>query len=163
MRDASDRYQVSDIPLSSYQKRLGAYLLEAGLVSPDQINVALNDQQATGMKFGEVLVARGWLKEVTVEWIMEKVILPERQVIEAQISERSHPPMATMPQTSRVATASRPAAPPPPPPPHRPPLRTTAAAQSPQPGKSTFVRRDAPIAKSLPPVNSSDSDVSWVG
>ena len=162
MRDSSDRYQVSDIPLSSYQKRLGAYLLEAGLVSPDQINVALNDQQATGMKFGEVLVARGWLKEVTVEWIMEKVVLPERQAIESQISERSHPPMAAMPQPSRVSTASRPVVPPPLPP-HRVPVRTSTASQSTQPGKSTFLRRDVPITKPLPPVNSSDSDVSWVG
>lgn len=162
MRDASDRYQVSDIPLSSYQKRLGAYLLEAGLVSPDQINVALNDQQATGMKFGEVLVARGWLKEVTVEWIMEKVVLPERQAIESQITERSHPDRGTMRPTSRVATASPPPVAPPPPP-HRVPARTPTAAQATQPEKPNFVRRDAPITKPLPPVNSSDSDVSWVG
>lgn len=59
-------------------KKLGNYLMEAGLLTSAQIEVALADQQITGMRLGEVLVRRGWVKEETIEYLMQKVILPER-------------------------------------------------------------------------------------
>ncbi len=59
-------------------KKLGNYLMEAGLLTTAQIEVALADQQITGMRLGEVLVRRGWVKEETIEYLMQKVILPER-------------------------------------------------------------------------------------
>ncbi|WP_299411495.1 hypothetical protein [Acaryochloris sp. IP29b_bin.148] len=59
-------------------KKLGNYLMEAGLLTAAQIEVALADQQITGMRLGEVLVRRGWVKEETIEYLMQKVILPER-------------------------------------------------------------------------------------
>lgn len=59
-------------------KRLGDYLVEAGLLTQTQIEVALEDQQNTGMRLGEVLAHRGWVKEETIEYLMQKVILPER-------------------------------------------------------------------------------------
>jgi hypothetical protein len=61
-------------------KRLGSYLLEAELLTQAQVDVALADQQVTGMQFGEILVARGWIKQQTIEYLMQKVILPERRV-----------------------------------------------------------------------------------
>lgn len=63
----------------SQGKLLGSYLIEAGLLSPAQIEVALADQQLNGVRLGEVLVRRGWIKEETVEYLMRKVIEPERQ------------------------------------------------------------------------------------
>ncbi len=60
-------------------KRLGDYLVEAGLLKPDQIEIALADQGATGLRFGEILIRRGWLKEETIEYLMQKIILPERR------------------------------------------------------------------------------------
>lgn len=60
-------------------KRLGNYLMEAGLLSESQINVALADQEITGMRLGEALVRRGWVKEETIEYLMKKVVIPERQ------------------------------------------------------------------------------------
>ncbi len=60
-------------------KRLGNYLMEAGLLTESQINVALADQEITGMRLGEALARRGWVKEETIEYLMRKVILPERQ------------------------------------------------------------------------------------
>lgn len=150
MRDRSDRYQVQTVPTAlnsmSKPKRLGGYLLEAGLLTPAQVHVALNDQQATGMRFGEVLVARGWLKEQTVEWIMQKVIVPDRRA--STQKEQTVPAEAT----KSVATQPQPPAPAPLP-----------AANPQTNGKASQNRREAPISKSLPPVNSSDSDVSWVG
>jgi len=151
MRDRSDRYQVQTVPTSASSniKRLGSYLLEAGLITPAQVHVALNDQKATGMRFGEVLVARGWLKEQTVEWVMKKVIVPERRAVQAR--EQAAP--ATDPQVVKAVSTRPPVQAPPPP----------AASTPGSNGKASQNRRDVPIAKPLPPVNSSDSDVSWVG
>ncbi|MFN4067256.1 MAG: hypothetical protein ACK4K5_08590 [Thermosynechococcus sp.] len=70
----------------NYTKRLGDYLVEAELVTPAQIEVALADQRATGARLGDILVARGWLRKGTIEFIMERVLLPERR---RQVSEAS--------------------------------------------------------------------------
>jgi hypothetical protein len=59
-------------------KPLGAYLVEAGLLSEAQVGVALVDQDATSMLFGEILVTRGWVKAQTIEYLMQKIVLPER-------------------------------------------------------------------------------------
>lgn len=155
MRDRSDRYQVQTVPNASSPsakpKRLGSYLLEAGLLTPAQVHVALNDQQATGMRFGEVLVARGWVKEQTVEWIMQKVIVPERRASKEQ--GQGTPSNAVQ---SLKPTPSKPE----PTVPVPSPSNTATASSN---GKTPQNRRDIPISKPLPPVNSSDSDVSWVG
>jgi hypothetical protein len=65
-------------PSLTESKRLGDYLVEAGLLSHGQIEVALADQVNSNLKFGDVLVRRGWIKEETIEYLMQKVILPER-------------------------------------------------------------------------------------
>jgi hypothetical protein len=62
-------------------KPLGAYLVEAGLLSDAQVTVALTDQDLTSMSFGEIVVTRGWVKEQTIEYLMQKVILPERKSV----------------------------------------------------------------------------------
>jgi hypothetical protein len=122
----------------SRQKRIGSYLTEAGLLTSDQIQVILNDQQATGMRFGDIAVARGWLKEQTIEWIMAKVIEPERKAIQTVLSQQAK-------QTPKAAAEPK-----------------KLAEASPN-GAKPFVRRDAPISKPLPPINSSDTEVNWVG
>jgi hypothetical protein len=48
-------------------KRLGDHLLEAGLINPYQLEVAIHDQHATGLRLGEIVVARGWVKEDIME------------------------------------------------------------------------------------------------
>lgn len=60
-------------------KLIGSYLVEAGLITQSHIDVALADQEATGVRFGDILVIRGWLTEQTIEYLMEKIILPERE------------------------------------------------------------------------------------
>lgn len=139
MRDKTDRYTVHTISTFS-PKRLGSYLLEAGLLTADQITVVLNDQQATGMRFGDIVVARGWLKEQTIEWIVTKVVEPERQ-----INQRRQP--VPQPQTN------------PPRPVEAVPTPLAFDTQS----KKPPMRRDLPISKPLPPVQSPDGDVKWVG
>ena len=73
LRETPQRQKISQ------GKLLGSYFIEAGLLSPAQIEVALADQQLNGVRLGEVLVRRGWIKEETVEYMMRKVIEPERQ------------------------------------------------------------------------------------
>jgi hypothetical protein len=60
-------------------KLIGSYLIEAGLITQAHIDVALADQEATGVRFGDILVIRGWITEQTIEYLMEKIILPERE------------------------------------------------------------------------------------
>jgi len=87
----SDKPSATNIRI----KRLGSYLVEAGLITQAHIDVALADQEATGLRFGEILVVRGWLKEQTIEYLMEKIILPER---EAAVRESlAHPEMQQLP------------------------------------------------------------------
>jgi len=90
-------------------KRLGSYLVEAGLLTQVQIDVALADQAATGMRFGDILVLRGWIKEQTVEYFMNKLILPEREVAKANSlppepgEELPPQPFPVLNRTSRLA------------------------------------------------------------
>lgn len=174
MREQSDRYRVQPFPPStSSPKQLGGYLMEAGLLTSDQIKVALNDQQATGMRFGEIIVARGWLKEQTIEWIVEKVVEPERKLIQtaSQASARSsnarlsnaaaktRSQRSSGSQSSRLsdalsADAVRPDA---------PPAASSNADSSSPASQKPATRREVPISKPLPPVKSSDGEVNWVG
>lgn len=61
-------------------KRLGSYLIDAGLLTPSQVDVALSDQAATGLRFGEIVVERGWVKKQTIEYLYSKIIELEREL-----------------------------------------------------------------------------------
>ena len=63
------------------QKPLGAYLVEAGLITPNQVEIALNEQKVNRRRLGEILVLRGWVKQQTIEYLMENVVLPERRAV----------------------------------------------------------------------------------
>jgi hypothetical protein len=194
MRDRSDRYQVQNqvqsMPVSA--KKIGGYLVEAGLLTTAQISVALNDQQSTGMRFGEIVVARGWLKEQTVEWIMDKVVEPEREALIRRQQTASQPgasrqasrwsnqgayplsqpsampakqtnPLQSVPPTDRRTAplrAMRPTVDPTAPPVAQPDQTANKATSQTNP---KYIRREVPISKPLPSVNSSDGDVNWVG
>lgn len=141
MREISDRRPVSSpAPASSSKKRLGGYLVEAGLLTPAQIDVALNDQKLTGMRFGEILAARGWVKQQTIEYLMHKVVTPEQQAVkpaQSVVQERS--------ESSAHA--------------HSPMLAQSAIAEA----HRQAARRELPIAKPLPSVGTADGDISWAG
>ena len=59
-------------------KRLGHYLVEAGLLTQAQVETALSEQKGTGQRLGEVIVRKGWIQEQTVEFLIKQVILSER-------------------------------------------------------------------------------------
>ena len=81
----------------SPSRRLGSYLVEAGLITDAQIEVVLNDQTLMdGMRFGEVLAVRGWVKSETIDFIMRRVVEPERARLNTPSTPSSpiHPPVA---------------------------------------------------------------------
>jgi hypothetical protein len=165
MQDTSNQHQVqsaSALPTArSVSKQIGGYLVDAGLLTSDQISVALNDQQATGMRFGDIIVARGWLKEQTVEWIVSKVIEPERRQLHQRQAVRPQPGYWPSGQAHQAVPRNMAAAKPIEQPGGRKVGEQKAAAEL-KPAKS-FARREAPISKPLPSVGSSDGDVNWVG
>jgi hypothetical protein len=175
MLDTSDRLRVKANQTFVKPKRIGGYLIDAGLLTLDQVNVVLNDQRATGMRFGEILVARGWLKEQTIEWVMEKVVIPEKKAFQRKQEQTTVNQERTIHQQrpSGAAAQDKKAS-------SKPPQASTAPSHPSQttiPGNiiqdthssqshitgSAFVRREVPIAKPLPPVKSPDGDVNWVG
>jgi hypothetical protein len=92
-------------------KPIGAYLVEAGLLSEAQVGVALADQQNVGsMSFGEILVTRGWVKEQTIEYLMQKVIVPERIAEKSSFSDLESNLIRQKPKSTYVPGASSSAA-----------------------------------------------------
>lgn len=61
------------------QKPLGLYLVEAGVITRSQLNMALDDQKVDARRMGEILADRGWVKQETIEYLMKKVVLPQRR------------------------------------------------------------------------------------
>ena len=143
MPNSKDQHQPpSKAKLPNY-KRLGGHLIEAGLLTPAQVDVALNDQKSTGLSFGEVVVARGWVKQQTIEYLMKKVILPEQAVL--LTAEQS---ALRRTRSGQVLSASG----------------STAANQSEgETDRSASLWCDLPIAKPPPSAGSSEGGVSWVG
>ena len=55
------------------QKPIGEILIEAGLISIRQLEIALQEQKQTGLKVGEILVSHGWIRQETVDFFVEKL------------------------------------------------------------------------------------------
>lgn len=53
------------------RKRLGLILVEAALITPAQLEVALNNQQHFDYLIGEVIALHGWVKKETIEFFAE--------------------------------------------------------------------------------------------
>ncbi len=115
---------------------LGSYLIEAGLLTPAQVHVALNDQNMMDhMRFGEVLVARGWIKQQTLDYLITKIIEPEQE-----LARRDSLYTALLTQNPL------------------PPTPLTAASTSAPPPIETLNAR-----KPLSSIPEDDSGVNWVG
>uniref|UniRef100_B8HM85 Uncharacterized protein n=1 Tax=Cyanothece sp. (strain PCC 7425 / ATCC 29141) TaxID=395961 RepID=B8HM85_CYAP4 len=78
------------------RKPLGEYLVEAGLLSPAQVEMILFDQQHTNLRFGEIAALRGWVKQETIEFLFIRVVLPER----ANLQKKSPSVMGSSPQVT---------------------------------------------------------------
>lgn len=69
------------------KKLLGMYLVEAGLITPAQLDMATEEQKVDGSRrLGEILARRGWVSQQTIEYLMENVVCPQRRAVEKQLS-----------------------------------------------------------------------------
>ena len=59
------------------QKCLGQYLVEAGLITSEQLETELNEQNSSGRLLEEILKMYG-CEQQTIEFFMEKIVLPQR-------------------------------------------------------------------------------------
>jgi hypothetical protein len=62
--------------------------LEASLITPAQLKIALDSQKRNNRRLGEILISRGWIEEKTIEYLIERVVLPERRKL-----NQKYPPL----------------------------------------------------------------------
>ncbi|GAX41272.1 hypothetical protein NIES4075_22410 [Tolypothrix sp. NIES-4075] len=60
------------------QKYLEESLIEAGLITPSQLETALQEQNSSGRHLQEILTKHGWIELQTIKYFLEKVALPEQ-------------------------------------------------------------------------------------
>ena len=53
------------------QQPIGQYLKQAGLLNEQQIRVILDEQKKTEQKFGELAIAKGWLRRTTLDFFLK--------------------------------------------------------------------------------------------
>lgn len=71
--------QWPNLPNQTSQKPLGYYLQQAGLLDEVQINTILSEQAQTGMRFGELVIMKGWLKQQTINFFLEYIAAMHQQ------------------------------------------------------------------------------------
>jgi hypothetical protein len=159
-------------PAMPLTKRLGSYLVDAGLITPGQIEVALNDQQVMdgGMRFGEILVTRGWIKQQTLDYLIHKVVEPEQTAAQqtpktAAAAARRAAAAAAVPATGRTTASGRPAVATAQP---LDPMGSPVVVVFDQPAAAAATGRDTdsyhPLNARKPLVSLTDEDgVSWAG
>lgn len=57
--------------MSKDKRRMGDLLLEAGMITQSQLNLAIETQQSTGKKLGQVLAEKGWVTEQAILEVLE--------------------------------------------------------------------------------------------
>ncbi|MGB3513763.1 MAG: hypothetical protein WBA93_32060 [Microcoleaceae cyanobacterium] len=69
-------FYIQQIQEQESKALLGQVLQQAGLISQTQIRVALTIQQNTedGVKIGQVIVNKGWLKQETIDFFAEDLL-----------------------------------------------------------------------------------------
>lgn len=78
---------------SKITKPLGAYLVEAGTITSEQLEIALKKQERSGKRLGAIIVDCGWVKQQTIEYLIEKIVLPHRsnsQINKTEFNGNSH-------------------------------------------------------------------------
>lgn len=72
MNHSSSHNSLASTPTD--KKPLGQLLNEAGLISAQQIEIALRDQiiDRPGIKIGEIFASRGWIKQETADFFVEQ-------------------------------------------------------------------------------------------
>ena len=59
---------------------LGYYLQEASLIDSEQIEILLEEQKQTKLLLGKLIVEKGWLKEKTIKFFLQYLVLTPKSV-----------------------------------------------------------------------------------
>jgi hypothetical protein len=70
-------------------QQLGMCLVEADLITPEELKIALNEQKAIGKPFAEILVMLGFVKQQTIEYFIENILLSKQHQIQTQTSNNT--------------------------------------------------------------------------
>jgi len=60
-------------------KGIEVYLAEAELITPDQLDTALQAQKLSGKTLEEILITHGFVKQQTIDYFMTNIVLPDRE------------------------------------------------------------------------------------
>ena len=63
----------SNARILHHHKLIEQLLLEAGLISASQIQLAKQEEKSHGMELSEIFVVRGWVKQVTVDFFAQRL------------------------------------------------------------------------------------------
>jgi hypothetical protein len=63
--------QIKSLAISPEKKQIGKYFCEAGLLSQEDLQAILDEQQTLGVKFGSVAVLRGCIKQKTLDFFLK--------------------------------------------------------------------------------------------
>ncbi len=66
----------SSLLVEKNKQPIGQYLKQAGLLNEQQIQVILTEQKQTEQKFGELAIAKGWLRQATLDFFL-RYLKPE--------------------------------------------------------------------------------------
>ncbi|RUR83400.1 hypothetical protein ACF3DV_15570 [Chlorogloeopsis fritschii PCC 9212] len=74
---------MTNIESSNYkQKILGECLINAGLITSEQLTTALYEQIFTGKQLQEILIVHGWVEQQTIEFLMDNVVFPNLSIFD---------------------------------------------------------------------------------
>ncbi len=67
-----DSFKKDELSTSKINKPLGETLIEAGLISAIQLEIALKQQTKSNLRIGEILASHNWIKLKTADFFAEK-------------------------------------------------------------------------------------------
>ena len=78
---------VSDFETVTIAKRIGETLLDAGLVSIEQLQKALFEQSLNKQRLGTILAQHGWVKQQTIDFLIDNLPVIKKQVEKKPIGQ----------------------------------------------------------------------------
>lgn len=67
-----DSFKKDELIIPQTNKPLGEILIEAGLISASQLEIALQQQQGETRRIGEILASHNWIKQQTADFFAER-------------------------------------------------------------------------------------------
>ena len=73
---SADKVHVGD--RNKHRKLIGSYLIEANLITEDDLFRALEKQKISQARIGDILVGQGSIKPKTLDYFVDKIVKPEQ-------------------------------------------------------------------------------------